>query len=215
MHGGGDMAHVTYADVDRELEHSLLHRALFRVDRWLQKRQSVIEFTDHPECIFRIQIAQVPTQVTLANSFHAAPGDRFLKLHIWNEHIPPVPQQGATLSWARKMDRCVGTSLRELARWLTARRDLGDIAFVYGNAVFATSKQTRQLARISHRYGFEIASESSALPARFLHQLGENLLITFMVLALNPVALRSDSLWRTRVPLLMPRQVLLTRYRPR
>jgi hypothetical protein len=113
------------------------------------------------------------------------------------------------------MGRCLETSLRELARWLIARPDLTDIAFIYASAVFATSKQTQQLARISQRYGFGIACESPSLHAHSLHQLGENLLVTFMVLALNPVVLRSDSLWRARVPLLMSREVLLTRYRPR
>src|SRR5262249_61089430 len=53
--------------------------------------------------------------------------DRVIDLHLWNEHVPLMPKQGATIAWARRMCFCIEVSLRELAKHLMARPELDDI----------------------------------------------------------------------------------------
>jgi len=44
--------------------------------------------------------------------------------------------------------------------------------------------------------------------ARRLHRFGENILISLIVLAHNPGALRADTLKRARVPIYLSRRIL-------
>ena len=58
-------------------------------------------------------------------------------------------------------------------------------------------------------YGFETIPETASLPLRErLHRLGENILISLIVLAHNAGALRSDTLARVRVPIFLSRRVV-------
>ena len=91
-------------------------------------------------------------------------GQRIGRLHFWNEQIPPVPINGATIGWARQMQRAIVISLRELARYLASRPELADIAVISGEAPSGTRTQSEQLARIMARYGFETLAETARLP---------------------------------------------------
>src|SRR5262249_57804037 len=62
--------------------------------------------------------------------------DRVIDLHLWNEHVPLMPKQGATIAWARRMCFCIEVSLRELAKHLMARPELDDISVIRANVTF-------------------------------------------------------------------------------
>lgn len=189
--------------------HFWLAEAVSALDARLRRRHAVFEYTRNPACVFRLDIGRAPGSLTLRDGTRIRAGERIARLHFWNEQIPPVPKNGPTIGWARQMQRAMATSLRELARYLASRSDLGDIAVISGDAPSATTVQREQLARIMERFGFEAVVEPEDLPLRErLHRLGENVLISLMVLALNAGALRSDTLWRARLPIYVSRRSL-------
>jgi hypothetical protein len=111
--------------------------------------------------------------------------------------------------WAREFHRRIAISLTELARYLRAQSDLADVNVVCGDVASAVSEQSGQIAHIMRRYGFEaiLVPEPLLLRERLI-RLGENILISLIVLAQNADALRVDSLRRTRVPIYISRQTL-------
>ena len=188
-----------------------LGRLIFRIDDHLRARQGVVEFTGHPRAIFRLRVRALDQDVVLVDGTRAGAGERIADLHLWNEQLPIL--RGDSLAWARQMNRCLDLSLRELARHLAGRGDLDDVAAIRADMGFGTADQLRQLARIAGRYGFEAVADRRELSkGRRLHRLGENVLISLMVLARNGEALRPDTLARSRVQVFLSRHALMRRY---
>jgi hypothetical protein len=186
-----------------------LVEAISAFDDRQRRRQAVFEYTRNPACIFRIDIGRAPRAVTLRDRTEVCAGDRVVRLHFWNEQIPSMPEDGATIAWARCMQRAIGASLQELSRYLAARPELADIALICGHVPSGTKSQSGQVARIMGYYGFETIPETAPLLlAERLHRFGENILISLIVLAHNAAALRSDTLARVRVPIFLSRRAL-------
>jgi hypothetical protein len=186
-----------------------LAQALCAFDARQRRRQAVFEYSRDPACIFRLDISSAPRPLTLRDGTRVDAGERVARLHFWNEQIPKMPEDGATIGWARRMQRAIAFSLFELARYLAERPDLADVAVVCGDVPSATKSQSGQLARIMARYGFETIVESGRLPfGERLHRFGENILISLIVLAHNAGALRPDTLARVRVPIYLSRRIL-------
>jgi hypothetical protein len=190
--------------------HPWLAEAIFALDARLRRRLAVVEYSSHPACVFRIGIAHSRRALTLHDGTHLKVGQRFMELHFWNEHIPPVPPNGATIRWARLMQQSMATSLRELARFLSSRPDLHDIAVIIGYVPSAATKsQSGQIAHIMAYYGFETRNESEGLRiGERIHRFGENVLISLVVFAQNAAALRPNTLNRVRVPIYLSRRKL-------
>lgn len=197
----------------RRLDHAWLAALMEALDGRLRLRQGVSEYTRSPDCIFRIQVIVNGDELLLSDGTRVRPGDRLIDLHAWNEQIPLFPQEGPTLGWARHMSRAIDVSLRELALYLAARRELDDVTAIRGNITFGSPERSDQLARIAERYGFErIAAPSSRSLREQMHRFGENVLISMMVLARNAAALRPDSLRRDRTLMFLSRSVVERRY---
>jgi len=189
--------------------HPWLAEALSALDVRLRRRQGVFEYTRNPACVFRFDIGRSRRSLPLRDGTRVRAGQRIARLHFWNEQIPPVPINGATIGWARQMQRAIVISLRELARYLASRPELADIAAISGEAPSGTRAQSEQLARIMARYGFETLAEPARLPiGERLHRFGENILISLIVFTHNAGALRSDTLRRVRLPIYLSCRVL-------
>ena len=195
--------------------HPWLAEALFALDARLRRRQAVFEYSRHPACIFRLDIARSSRSIALRDGARVHTGQRVARLHFWNEHIPPFPRNGATIAWARQMQQAIATSLRELAYYLASRPDLGDITMICGNIPSGTRTQTEQLARIMAHYGFEaIPGPDDLTIGQRMRRFGENILISLIVFAQNAGALRLDTLNRVRVPIYFSRRLLNEKYGP-
>jgi len=189
--------------------HPWLADTLFAFDVSLRRHHGIIEYSAHRDCIFRIEIARSRRRLTLIDGTHLRPGERIARLHFWNEHIPPVPKGGTTIRWAHRMQRCISLSLHEFARYLSSEPDLCDISVICGDVPSATRGQCRQIEYIMAYYGFETIMETRRLSfGERMHRLGENILISLMVFAQNPAALRLDTLRRVRVPIYLSRRIL-------
>ncbi len=100
-------------------------------------------------------------------------------------------------------------SLRELAKHLVARPELDDISVIRANITFGIPEQSAQMSRLCQRYGFQVVSTPK--PTKMLqraHRLGENILISFMALALNGNSLRRGTLRRDHVQVFLSRKLL-------
>ena len=188
--------------------HPWLAEALSAFDARQRRRQAVFEYTRNPACIFRCHISRTPRELILRDGTRIRPGDRVARLHFWNEQIPHGGGRRHHRLGAPDAARYRAVAARSGA---LSRRpsDLADIAVIRGHAPSATKSQSGQLARIMAYYGFELIAESEPLPpGERLHRLGENILISLIVLAHNAGALRRDTLTRVRVPIYLSRRVL-------
>ncbi len=146
----------------RPPKHAWLGLILNVLDGRLRLRYGVAEYTRCPNCLFRIEIITSCDNFVLSDGVHVRPGDPLINLHVWNEQFPSFPASGPTLAWARRFNRAFDTSLRDLAHFLEARRDLDDVKAICAKMAFAPTKRSAQLARFVSRFGFEkIAVNSS------------------------------------------------------
>jgi hypothetical protein len=189
--------------------HPWLAELIFALDSRLRRGHAILEYSAHPSCIFRLEIGHADRQLSLRDGTQLRLGQRIGQLHFWNEHIPPMPQNGPTIRWARSMQKSIAISLRELAQFLCSRSDLRDVAVICGDVPSGTKAQSRQVAHIMAYYGFETRSDDGHLPVgERLHRLGQNILISLIVFAHNAAALRVDTLNRVRVPIYLSRRTL-------
>jgi hypothetical protein len=192
-------------------DHPRLRAFVSALDDRLRLRHGVSEYTRSPDCIFRMQLGRAGREFTLSDGTRVRPADRIINLHLWNEQVPPFPGAGPTLGWARCLRDRLDISLRELALYLMAHRELDDIAGLCGNAGLG-SAQSEQIVRVAARFGFERVADAPAALGERVHRFGENVLISMMVIALNSRALRADSLWRDRTVVFLSRKALQDRY---
>jgi hypothetical protein len=76
-----------------------------------------------------------------------------------------------------------------------------------------SAERSDQVARLVARYGFErIPPAGPPKLSERVHRLGENILISMLVIARNAAALRTDTLRRDRVMVYLSRQALEQRY---
>jgi hypothetical protein len=188
-------------------------RAVFALDRTLRRHQGIYEYTGHRECLFRVEQGCADQSLCLRDGAWIHRGDPILKLHLWNEQVPAMGRQGATIGWACRVHRAVEVSLRELARHLRERRELHRFAAICADMRLASTAQTRQLVQIAARYGFEDGDSLEVRP-NALHRFGEIILICMLVLATNPAALRSSTLRRGFARVYLSRATLERRYGP-
>jgi hypothetical protein len=188
---------------------ALVEQAVFGIDRWLRQRQGVYEYSSDPFCVFRVQRAYAETDLLLSDGTRIATGDPVLNLHLWNEHVPPMRLQGATVAWAREATRRVDRSMRDLARHLKWTRALDDVVALRGDMRLGTPEQSSQLARLAAHYGFEPADENGLDPtSRTVQRFAENVFIFLLVMATNPIALRAPVLRRDHKVVYLSRAAL-------
>jgi hypothetical protein len=182
------------------------------LDHHLRRRQSIVEYTNSPNCIFRMQVRPSGQDLVLSDGTRLRPSDRIIELHFWNEHLPSFSETGTALAWARDIASRAEISMSELARHLAARPDLDDVQAICGNMALGPAARSEQIVRFVGRYGFErIAPAGPPKLTERLHRFGENILITMLVIARN-AALRTDTLRRDRVMVCLSRKLLEQRY---
>ena len=180
--------------------HSGLRTTVWALDAWLRRWHRVSEYSSRPDCIFRMQVTQSPDDLTLSDGTRLRRGDCIIDLHMWNEQFPQMSASGPTLGWARRVSRSLDLSLRELARHLATHPELDGVRAIRARMGLAPGGQQGQFSHIMSRFGFatSVAPEPGA-PTAWINQLGQNILISLMVLALNPAAFRPDSMRRGRI----------------
>src|SRR5579883_815821 len=183
---------------------SLLGKAVFGIDRRLQRRYGVFCYSSDPRCIFRISIKTLEAAEVLENGTEIARGSAIVELHLWNEQLPFFC--GNSIAWALRLSRNLMHSLQLLSDYLARNPDFDDVQAIGGDMALGTAEQTAQLLWLAGKYGFSPCRPRPCRKASCLIRFGENIFISMMVLARNVKALRLSSIRRNRV------RVLLTRF---
>jgi hypothetical protein len=168
----------------------LLSSAVRRLDAALRRRQGIIEFTSDPNCILRLSAYRAEKEIKLAGVTIQS-GARVGEIHFWNEHIPPMPNNGANICWGGSMRRRLRQSLAHLATFLENDPRFSDIQVIRGEAAFAPGKELDRTRCFASASGFEIIERpKTANLAHRLGSLGENIFLWGMVRTYNRGALR-------------------------
>lgn len=196
----------------RALKGQWLKQSVFALDRWLRWRQGVFEYARTRECVFRIQRGEADRHLQLRDGTDLSPGDPILVLHLWNENLPAIGDEGATVAWGRRFGKAMDSSLGLLARFLQRRPDLNGISAIRIDLALGTAERNEKTVRILSRFGFEPVGGREGEPVRYLRRVGENALILFLVLAANPNAARASLLRRERAVAYVSLAALERRY---
>ena len=144
-----------------------LAEALAVLDARLRRRQAVFEYTQNPACVFRLDIGPVARTLALRDGTCVHAGQRMARLHFWNEQIPAVPRDGATIAWATP-DAAGDSDFTPRTRKLSRRpaRAWRCHASYAPSPLPARKPRREQLARIMARYGFEADRRARAIVDR-------------------------------------------------
>jgi YkoP domain len=202
-------------NVDLSEKHagSWVSQAVFALDRLLRRRQGSYEFSNRPECVFRIEPRTADRALVLSDGTCVRAGDPLIKLHLWNEHLPRMGRDGPSMGWARQVSRAVDGSLAELSCYLSRRPDLAGVRVLYGEMCLATPRQTERFRRVTVHFGF--VEDALPEPDRrgVLRRIGDTILVWLLVLATNPTSLRR-ALRRYQRRVYLSRTALNDRYGP-
>ncbi|MGQ9515987.1 MAG: YkoP family protein [Anaerolineae bacterium] len=182
------------------------------LDYIIRRATKVIEYCDDPQCIFRVQIAPAPHPIALSDETHIPAGTPILFLHLWNEHIPPIPPAGPDLAWALQTERRLRRSLRRLAEWMTDNPHCAQVQAIGGITVLIAPAGQDGSEHLLRRLGFEIFPWHHPL-GRF-GEFWENLYTWWLMWTFNPASLRGRRLLELqRKEFWASREAFLTRYR--
>src|SRR5262249_62119400 len=99
-------------------------KIIFGLDRVLSRWQSVVEYTHDPTCILRFTLGRLDQDFVLTDGTAGHAGGRFIDLHLWDEDIPAMPKEGASIAWGREMRRWFSHLLGTFGGYLDARSHL-------------------------------------------------------------------------------------------
>ena len=187
-------------------------RWIFGLDRQLRRHYGIYEYTAHRDCLLRAERCRADERIALGDGTRVEIGDALLRLHLWNEHMPPMGAHGPSMAWARRIERCMDLSLGELARYLAQAAESRAVTAVCAQMHLASARQSLQLSRILGRFGFETLPRPPPEHGHALRRFGENFLVVMLVMATNPISLRTGVLRRGCVRVAISREALLRRY---
>jgi hypothetical protein len=183
---------------------------LRRLDRMLRWRQGIFEFTDDPQCVFRVSVAPAGRALTLSDGAAIRPEDRVAQIHYWNEHLPLIPDAGHDATWASQFHRRVVHSLGLTAELLARDPRFADVAAIFAAPAFSADAGASITARISRRLGYDVLDEPPHLNP--VHRWLDSFLVWNLMRIYNPVSTRGRGLAHGRVHVWMSRRTLLARY---
>lgn len=187
--------------------------AVCAIDRRLRRRQRITEFTDDPRCLVRVSVETATDPIRLPDGTRLPAGTAFGDLHFWNEHVPPVPDSGPGLGWARLLEKRLRLSLSELADAAAERRDMQAIAAFRAELPVGTPGAHCRLMRMA---GFVPVERRG--PEHWLQRFvvfWQNVYLWALMRVFNPGGLRAGWVKRTRAEYWISRESLLGRYRAR
>lgn len=182
-----------------------------RFDQFLARQYGLFNFCDDPDCVLRLQVSTAPHPLCFPDQVVQA-GEKVLFLHLWNEHIPPVSQDGIDLAWVKTMQRAFLKSLRSVASYMQTEPCMADIRAVGGETVLMLVGTRRSGERFMERLGFYVKPSQTHL-GRF-GEFWENFYSWVLMWTYNPSSLQTRKFsGMQRAEFWMPAEEFLARYR--
>lgn len=183
---------------------------VFWLDALLRWCYGVYEFCDDPKCLIRLRNISISHPLHLPDTT-IPPGSPGLELHLWNEHIPPLPPQGPNMAWANQFRRMLIHSLRALARHIQNHPELADVRAVGGVTALFSPESPSGGVRLMHRLGFSIFPYHH--PLGNFGEFWENFYAWMLIWSFNRPSLQGRRLLQLRrSEIWMSKEGLLHRY---
>lgn len=155
--GNGLLQPLADTDRSRQPLPARLARAVIRhFDAFLRRVMGIYEFSDRPDCLFRLGRRRSPEAWSLADGTHVNKGDLIGELHFWNEHIPPMSPNGPDLAWARRFWHQLHTSLDLLAEHVHTDPRWEGVEVFGGVLLAAGQYEPETMAAVAARIGAEV-----------------------------------------------------------
>jgi hypothetical protein len=123
------------------------------LDRLLRRRLGLFKYWDDPRCLFRVRVLETSRSLHVSEGEIPA-GATVLELHLWNEHIPPMPADAPCISAAVKLRRRLAASTRELACRMRRDPRLRGVQAVGGVTPLFSSGDGSAMEKVFLRLGF-------------------------------------------------------------
>jgi hypothetical protein len=187
----------------------VLRKVILAFDAFLSRQEKIFVFDDDPGAILRGQFSTASGDWIVAG--HRIPaGSPILQIHLFNEHIPPIPERGVNLAWAVRIQRPLIASFRKLAHLLKTDPAYAAIRAISGVTVIVRD-DAGLIHRLFARLGFSILPYENRL-ARF-GEFWENFYSWWVMWAYNQPSLRGRHMLRMRRNrIVMTREDLLRRF---
>ena len=186
-------------------------REVIRIlDKGLRSALGVFEFCDDPDCLLRVQVTSAAHALSLPGCL-VPKGAPVVGLHLWNEHIPPLPAEGSDLAWAAQTRRKLVASFHALAGQMLHDSRFADVQAVGGITVLLLPGNDVGGEKLFRRLGFSMFPYHSAL-GRF-GEFWENLYSWWIMWTFNPATLHHRHVLRLhRSEVWMSSEEFLSRY---
>jgi hypothetical protein len=191
---------------------SFARRFLRGIDGIARRLHGIREFDRSDDCLLRIAVGRVARPLRLSDGGVLRAGERFVELHLWNEHLA-VPLHGADLRWAARARRQFERSLRRLIDHMDADPALRDIRAVMMKPALPDRQLERKIDRLVRLFGFAPTpdGESAGTMSR-VQRYGDNLWLWLLTWTFNPRGLKARRFTRRRRELWISRDRLVALY---
>lgn len=188
-------------------------RGVKGIDFLLRRAQGVKEFSCQEDCILRLSLSQARAGQVLSDGTTIRPGDLVGQIHLWNERLPFMGQEGPDLAWARRFRSQFARSLEELAAYVANEPSLAGVRAFCGETAFALA-DLEMAGRFARGMGFDFLEPPGGQSpwGRFV-RFWDNFYALMLIWTYNPASLRGKALFRLRRhQLWISREKLLSRY---
>jgi hypothetical protein len=169
-----------------------MRAAVRLIDTLIRKSEGVFEFSKDPNCILRLQLRRAAHSVTIGNA-RISKSEPVLEVHAWNERMPKLPEEGATLVWALQLRRQVIHSFKEVAKLMQQNHQYSQVQAVCGTSALFSFSEHIGGTRLMQHLGFTVMPYHRPL-GRF-GEFWENLFSWWLMWAYNDTSLHSREFW--------------------
>ncbi|KPL23761.1 MAG: hypothetical protein AMJ93_03955 [Anaerolineae bacterium SM23_84] len=172
---------------------ALARAAIRAIDHIVRSVKGVREFTDDELCLLRIGKAKSDRHIILSDGTEILDSETTGELHLWNEHVPPIPGDGTYLIWAKRFYSRLLCSTRLLARYMVSQPEWRHIHAWRGESSFMP--KGIHAVQLFSRAGSDVIQEDSALRIgqRFA-DFWDNLYWWMLAWTFNPASLERKKL---------------------
>ena len=150
-------------------------------------------------------------ELTLSDGMRIEKGEVVGELHLWNEHLPRMDEEGPSVEWALKAYHLWMVSLKKLTTYLENDPQFESIRAFRGETAFL--RDDLESSALFERLGFDLVRRNPTGKLRRFGEFWENLYTWWLIWTFNPGSMKTKDLMRLeRAQLWISRQALLERY---